>query len=145
MARMDNPRLGLPPLPTRVPIPTAIPTSTAVMRTASVPYIRVRLIDVDVVEVVPEHGDADCGGQAEAESGDHDDVVHHVVLGRWHGQPHQGVRDRDQHGRLQRVGDPPHLLALGAAGASAMSSHMTRRQRADGNRPLGNNRRISTT
>ncbi len=44
VARIDRPRLGLPPLPTSAPIPTAIPTYTPVINTASEPYTRVRLI-----------------------------------------------------------------------------------------------------
>src|SRR5450631_1955857 len=44
VARMERPRLGLPPLPTRAPMPTAMPTYTAVMNTASEPYTRVRLM-----------------------------------------------------------------------------------------------------
>src|ERR1019366_2343079 len=48
VARMERPRLGLPPLPTRAPMPTAMPTYTAVMKTASEPYTNVRLMNTSM-------------------------------------------------------------------------------------------------
>ena len=70
VARIDSPRLGLPPPPTSAPMPTAMPTYTAVMNTASEPYTRVRLMTTSMsysryLKIAIADGHGECQPEAE--------------------------------------------------------------------------------